>query len=300
MHNLGRLLVGTLLVCLASACGGGGGSNGGSGGGGAAAKDEDISKAVIAYFQKAANTPGLTLGMKKMEAAEMPGWRKGTLEAKLGEQSQDVLFYVSQDGKYLFRGEAIDLSVDPNVAVMSKVDLKNQPARGPADAKVTVVEYSDFQCPFCARVWETLEKEVLSQYGDKVRFVFKQMPLNQIHPWAEEAAIATECAYVQGNDQFWIVYNGLFAKQSEITEENLPAKLEEMAAGSNIDVPKLKECLAAKQTLDAVKADMAEAAEVGVSSTPTFIINGRRLSGAQTAESFKQAIDDALKASAAS
>jgi protein-disulfide isomerase len=211
-----------------------------------------------------------------------------------------VTFLVSDDGRWLFRGDPVDLTVDPRKAVMDRVVLTDQPSRGPADAKVTIVEYSDFQCPYCGRAWELVEKEVLPKYADKVRFVFKQMPLNQIHPWAEGAAIASECAFKQGNDQFWKVYDGLFAQQAAITEQNLRGKVEEIAtAAGNVDVPKLLACLDAKETLPAVQADVKEASDVGINSTPTFVINGRRLNGAQSAEAFAKMIDEELGAAPA-
>jgi protein-disulfide isomerase len=266
----------------------------GGGGGGKAASDDVIGQRVVDYFGKAVSTPGVTFKIVKIEPAEIPGWRKGHLEAALGEQKQDVQFYVTDDGRYLFRGDVADLTVDPFVALMQKMKLEGEPSRGPADAKVTVVEYSDFECPYCGRAWEIFEKEVYPQYKDKVRFVFKQMPLTQIHPWAEDAAVATECAYQQGNDQFWKLYDGLFSQQVQITKENLPAKVEEIATANGLDVAALKECLAGRKTIDAVKGDQAEAAAVGVNSTPTFFVNGRRVQGAQDAAAFKQVLDQAL------
>ncbi len=292
-----------LLLLFVVACGGGGGSGGEGKSADApaasaagAATDDAINQRVVDYFKKAVSTPGLEFKVTKLEDADIPGWRKGTLQASMGDQKQDVAFFITRDGRYLFRGDAIDLTVDPFVALMKQISLKDQPSRGPADAKVTIVEYSDFECPYCGKAWETFEKEVIGQYGDKVKFVFKNLPLTQIHPWAEDGAIATECAFLQGNDQFWVIYNGLFSQQASITKDNVAAKVEEIASapGSGIDVAKLKECLANKQTLDAVKADMAEATEIGVTSTPAFIVNGKRLNGAQTADAFKQAIDQAL------
>jgi protein-disulfide isomerase len=260
----------------------------------APASDDAINQHVVDYFGKAVSTPGVAFKVTKIEPAEMPGWRKGHLEASLGDQKQDILFYVTDDGRYLFRGEAIDLTVDPFVALMNKMKLTGAPSRGPADAKVTVVEYSDFQCPYCGQAWEIFEKEVYPQYKDKVRFVFKQMPLTQIHPWAEDAAVASACALEQGNDQFWKMYDGLFGQQAQITKDNLPAKVEEIATAAGLDVPRLKECLAGRKTIDAVKADQAEAASVGVNGTPTFFINGRRVQNTQDASAFKQALDQAL------
>jgi protein-disulfide isomerase len=258
------------------------------------ASDDTINQRVVEYFGKAVSTPGVTFKVTKIEPGEMPGWRKGHLEAALGDQKQDIPFYISDDGRYLFRGEAIDLTVDPFVALMKKIKLDGAPTRGPSDAKVTIVEYSDFQCPYCGHSWELFEKEVYPQYKDKVRFVFKQMPLTQIHPWAEDAAVASACALEQGNDQFWKVYDGLFGQQAQITKENLPAKVEEIATAGGLDVPRLKECFASRKTIDAVKADQSEALAVGVNGTPTFFINGRRIQSTQDAAAFKQAIDQAL------
>ena len=274
-----------LAVVLAAGCGGQSR---------APASDDAINQHVVDYFGKAVSTPGVAFKVTKIEPAEMPGWRKGHLEASLGDQKQDILFYVTDDGRYLFRGEAIDLTVDPFVALMNKIKLTGAPSRGPADAKVTVVEYSDFQCPYCGQAWEIFEKEVYPQYKDKVRFVFKQMPLTQIHPWAEDAAVASACALEQGNDQFWKMYDGLFGQQAQITKDNLPAKVEEIATAAGLDVPRLKECLAGRKTIDAVKADQTEAASVGVNGTPTFFINGRRVQNTQDASAFKQALDQAL------
>ena len=140
-----------LAVVLAAGCGGQSR---------APASDDAINQHVVDYFGKAVSTPGVAFKVTKIEPAEMPGWRKGHLEASLGDQKQDILFYVTDDGRYLFRGEAIDLTVDPFVALMNKIKLTGAPSRGPADAKVTVVEYSDFQCPYCGQAWEIFEKEV--------------------------------------------------------------------------------------------------------------------------------------------
>jgi protein-disulfide isomerase len=263
-------------------------------GGGPAASDQAISQHVVDYFDKTVTTPGVTFKVTKIEDAELPGWRKGNLEASLGQQSQNVPFHVSRDGRYMFRGDLVDLSIDPLKEIASKISLEQQPERGPRDAKVTIVEYSDFQCPFCARVYFTLENEVLKDYADRVRFVFKQFPLTSIHPWAEDAAVASECAFQQGNDKFWAMYGGLFMRQPEITKENLKEKASDVARDSGIDVAKFQECLDGRRTLDAVKADLSEATSLGINSTPTFFINGRRMAGAPDAAGFKQMIDQAL------
>jgi protein-disulfide isomerase len=267
---------------------------GGCGGAAPSASDETVSQRVIDHFQKTVSTPGLTFKVTKLEDGAIPGWRKGNLEVSLGQQVQSVAFHVTRDGKFLFRGDPVDLSVDPLSDVMRKIDLTNQPARGPADAKVVVVEYSDFQCPFCARVYTMVESQLMKEYGDRIRFVFKNYPLSSIHPWAEDGAIASECAFAQGNDAFWKMYDGLFAEQAQITKDNLNAKASEIAKNAGIDVAAFQACLEGRQTLSAVKADEKEAEGLGVNSTPTFFVNGRRLAGAQSYENFKQLLDQAL------
>src|SRR5215510_16393975 len=162
-----------LIAVVAIACGCG---RGPEGGGGPAVSDDTVSQRVVQYFEKTVTTPGLTFKVSGLQDSEVPGWRKGNLEVSLGQQTQNVAFYVSRDGKYLFRGDAVDLSVDPLKQVMGKISLEHQPERGPKDAKVTIVEYSDFQCPFCSRVYSTVENDVMKVYGEKVRFVFKNFP----------------------------------------------------------------------------------------------------------------------------
>jgi len=277
------------VLLLAAACGSGAG-------GGPALSDDALSERLADYYQKSVSTPGVTFKVVKLEDAGMPGWRKGTMVASLGQQSQNIGFYVTADGHYSFRGDLTDLTVDPLEQTMSKISLDNQPERGPRDAKVTIVEYSDFECPFCARVYTTLENDVLKDYGDKVRFVFKNFPLTAIHPWAGDAALAAECAFQQGNDKFWTMYNGLFSKQGEITKDNLKDEASEIAKDGGLDVPKFQECFDGKKSQDAVDADVQEAGALGVNSTPMFFVNGRRLSGALAPNDFKQAIDRALGA----
>jgi protein-disulfide isomerase len=176
---------------------------------------------------------------------------------------------------------------------MKKISLKNVPSRGPANAKVTIVEYSDFQCPFCSRGYQTLENQVLKDYGDKVRFVYKNFPL-PMHPWAEPAAVATECAREQKPEAFWKLYKFYFENQRDITPQNLKDKSLEVLKDDGVDPAKFSDCFDNKKTLDLVKAEQAEGGSVGVSGTPAFIINGRLISGAQPYENFKAVIDDEL------
>jgi protein-disulfide isomerase len=262
-------------------------------GGDATANKEEVSRRIEEYFGKSV-TPGIALKVKDIGPAQVPGWNKGTLEVTAGGNTQQMEFLVTLDGKYFISGEVTDLTVDPLKAVMQKINLKDRPARGPEDAKVTIVEYSDFQCPFCSRGYQILETQVMPEYEGKVRLYFKHLPLKSIHPWAESAALATECAQQQSGDAFWKMYHAIFKGQREINQDNLKEKVTQFAKDAGIDEAKFGECFESKAALPKVEQDLQEAAAVGANSTPTFFINGRRLEGAQPYENFKAIIDQEL------
>jgi len=167
------------------------------------------------------------------------------------------------------------------------------PAKGPAGAPVTIVEFSDFQCPYCSRVKPAID-QIVSTYGDKVRIVFRHYPL-PIHPFAPKAAEAAICADDQG--KFWAMHDALFANQNEAT---LGVEgLKKTAAGLGLDATKFNTCLDSGANAAKVQADLAAGNAVGVNGTPAFFVNGRSISGAQPFEQFKQLIDDELARKAA-
>jgi protein-disulfide isomerase len=250
---------------------------------------------VIEYFRKTAAVPaGATLEITDWSAAGVPGWSKANLQVNSGFRSEDLHFVVSDDGRYLVRGEPVDLTVDPALAIRSQIDLKGQPVRGPADAPVTIVEYSDFQCPFCAKSSQTVEHDLLAAFPGKVRLVHKNFPLPQIHPWAQNAAIAAECALQQSNDGYWRFYEMLFEQQKTITPANLREKVLDGSAVAGLDRAKLTQCYDSKATAAQVQADVSEGHALGVNSTPTFFVNGRRLAGAVPLDNFRAAVEQEL------
>lgn len=253
--------------------------------------DDATAKKIVEYYRRKANVPPqAAVDVKSLSDSPIKGAKAGILSAA----GREVKFLLSEDGRYAVFGDLEDLTVDPFAGVMKKIDLKRKPAKGPESAKVTIVEYSDFQCPFCTRGYQTIENQVLKEYGDKVRFIYKNYPL-PFHPWAEPAAIATECVLDQKqNDAYWKLYSYYFENQKDITPQNLKEKSLEVLKGSKVDAGKFSECLDGKKTQDIVKAEMAEGQSVGVTGTPGFIVNGRLISGAQPFENFKSVIDDEL------
>jgi len=166
------------------------------------------------------------------------------------------------------------------------VNTAGSPALGPASAQVTLVEFSDFQCPFCSRVIPTIKK-IEQEYGDRVRIVFKHLPLS-MHAKAPAAHAAAEAAHRQGS--FWEMHDRIFANQQEMS----PEKYVEYAAEIGLDVEQFQEDVAAADVKQRVEADSREAARLLVRGTPGFFVNGRFLSGAQPYEAFKRLIDEEL------
>lgn len=168
-----------------------------------------------------------------------------------------------------------------------QVSDADSPSKGPKQAPVTIIEFSDFECPFCSRVLPTLQ-EVLSTYGDQVRLVFRQFPLNSIHPKAQKAAEASLCAHEQG--KFWEMHDVLFADQRKLDIADLKAK----ASALGLDQGKFDSCLDSGKYANQVARDLADGAAAGVTGTPAMFINGRFLSGAVPFADVARVIDDEL------
>jgi len=258
-----------------------------------AAAPADIGRSIEEYFAKSLS-PDIDLEARNIGESDVPGWLQGTLAVNAGGSAQEIGFLVTPDGRYFISGEITDLTIDPLQAVSERIDLEGLPGRGPVDAAVTIVEYSDFQCPFCARGYRILEEEVLPAYEGKVRFYFKHLPLKSIHPWAEAAALATECAREQSEEGYWALYHAMFTHQQTLDEDNLRKAVRDYATEAGLDGEALTTCMEAENGLARIESDIEEATEVGANSTPTFFINGRRLEGAQPLENFKAIIDAEL------
>ena len=266
----------------------------------AALADDAGNQKIIDYYRRKQNVPPeVEITITNITDSKIPGVKTATLKMSRGGQSQDSQILMSPDGKYVVFGELEDVTSDPFKAVAAKITTQGKPVRGPKDAKVTIVEFSDFQCPYCARAHQTMSDQVMKEYDGKVKLVYKYYPL-PFHPWAEPAAIATACAYDQDPDSFWKLYDYFFTNQQQINPQNVKEKAQEELKGTKVNIDKWNDCFDNKKTLDRIKADMAEGQSVGVSGTPAFLINGRKISGAQPFQNFKAVIDDELQRSGGS
>ncbi len=174
----------------------------------------------------------------------------------------------------------------PDPARRYPVKIGDSPLRGPKNAKVSIVEFSDFQCPYCSRVRPTLD-QIEKEYGDQVVISFKHLPLG-MHPKAPAAHAAAEAAHQQG--KFWEMHDLIFANQRQMSA----ARYEEYAQQLGLDLDRFKKDVASPALKKRVDADVALAGSVGITGTPSFLINGRYLSGAQPFAAFKLVIDEEL------
>jgi protein-disulfide isomerase len=206
------------------------------------------------------------------------GFLEVDVEVKIGENTQTGKVYLTRDGKYMFRGELSDLSKDPLAENRAQLQTKDSPSLGDPQAPVTLVEFSDFECPVCRTLHDAL-RGLLPNYP-QVRVVFKDYPLEQIHPWARTAAIAGRCAYQQDPTVFWKMYDLIYDNQEIISPENAWSKMTEYASQSGLNPDAFKACMASPEAGAAVDASRANGIQLEVSSTPTVFVNGRRIVGA--------------------
>jgi protein-disulfide isomerase len=180
--------------------------------------------------------------------------------------------------------------LEPPLAARVDVPIDGAPVRGPADARVTVVEFSDFECPFCKRANGTMAS-LLEKYSGKIKLVYRDFPLEAIHPLARKAAEAARCARDGG--KFWEYHDVLFAESPKLAPEDL----KRYAVQVGLDAAKFNACLASGSQSASVQSDIDEGQRLGITATPVFFINGRSVKGAQPTEAFARVIDDELSRS---
>lgn len=242
------------------------------------ASPSGIQKSVEAYLRDmyafGAETQ-VTVGAPK--ETDIPGLLETKIDVKVDGNLQSVKFYVSKDGKYLIRGELSDMTKDPLAENRAKLDAKDAPSSGNPNGSVTMVEFSDFECPVCRSLHDVLQG-LLVNYP-QVHLVFRDFPLEQ-HPWARLAAIGGRCAYNQDPQAFWKMYDLIYNNQEVISAENAYSKFNDYASQIGLNGETFKSCLSSPEAAAAVEASRANGLALEVSSTPTIFINGRRIVGA--------------------
>ena len=264
----------------------------------------DISRKIerqVRSFYKIPPEVHVTVG-PATTSTEFPNYDSLVVTIESHEKKQDVTFLVAKDHSSMMRVTKFDLTKDPFAETMSKIDTTGRPTRGAKASKVVVVNFDDFECPFCARMHQTLFPQIFKEYGDRVTFIYKDYPLLEIHPWAMHAAVDANCLAAQNPDAYWDFADYIHANQHEVSNEKTPpARFDALdrltllqGQKHNLDVVKLQSCLKA-QDESGIKASMKEADGLGVEATPTLFINGQKVDGAVPINDIRAALDQALK-----
>ncbi len=236
-------------------------------------------------------------------STDLPGYDAVSVNIDGGEGKQkDYKFLLSKDRDTMLRVTKFDLKKDPFADLMSKIDVSGRPSRGAKSAKVVVINFDDFECPFCSRMHQTLFPEIFKEYGDRVNFIYKDDPLSEIHPWAIHAAVDANCLAAQNTDAYWDFADYIHANKREVDNEKTPAERLEaidkitllQGQKHNLDAVKLQSCVKA-QNEDAVRASMKQADELGINGTPALFVNGQKIDGAVPPSEVRAALDAALR-----
>lgn len=262
---------------------------------------ERVTRQIRAYFNI---PPDVDITLGAPTPSEFSNYELLPVTMSRGTKTQKSEFLLSKDGKSLVRFTKIDLTKDIYAENMSKISLAGRPVRGNPNAKVTIVNFDDFECPFCARMHATLMNEILPEYRDKIKIVYKDYPLVQIHPWAQHAANDANCLAAQSGTAYWQLADYLHANQRSIggpqrDEKAAMAQVDDLTMDfgkkNGADATRLQACIK-EQSDSLVKASIAEGDELGVSATPTMFINGERIEGALDASDVKAALNRQLLA----
>lgn len=240
----------------------------------------------------------VSLGQRK--PSQIAGYDSLPITLAHGATKKVIDFLVSSDNTKLARLETFDLAKDP----VFNIDVAGRPIRGNPNAKVTVINFDDLQCPYCARMHSSLFPQTMDRYKDKVRFIYKDDPLSEIHPWAMHAAVDANCIAEQNPETYWNYVDYIHAHGQEVSGEDrnvqksfatLDRIARQEATLAKLDSTRLDACLT-KQDDSQVRASAKEAEALGIEGTPAVFVDGERISGALPAGQVWIVIDRALRA----
>jgi protein-disulfide isomerase len=243
--------------------------------------------------------PNVEVAIGATSKSEFPGFDNLPITFSSNGKQTVVNFLLSSDGNTVARLERFDISHSP----ADMISTQNRPLRGTPEAKVTIVNFDDLECPYCARMHEQLFPATLDRYKGMVKFFYKDYPLIEIHPWAMHAAVNANCLAEQSPEAYWKFVDYVHSHGSEITgpskdvheaQKTLDKLARDEGQRSQLDQPKLDACIV-KQEETAVRASMKQGDSLGVNGTPTLFINGERISGALPQPELWIAIDRALR-----
>jgi protein-disulfide isomerase len=265
------------------------------------AQDTELNRHIEVLVRSQFSIPSevaVSLGQRK--ASQIPGYDTLPITLSHGTTKKEIQFLISTDNQKLARLESFDLAKDP----IFNIDVAGRPIRGNPAAKVTVINFDDLECPYCARMHSSLFPDTIEHYKDKVRFVYKDDPLTDLHPWAMHAAVDANCLAAQNANVYWNYVDYIHSHGQEVNgEERNPTKsfatldriAREEATVAKLDSAKLDACIA-KQDETQVRASAKEAQSLGVDGTPALFVDGERINGAVPKDQVWLVIDRALRA----
>lgn len=240
-------------------------------------------------FQTFGYDPTITWKIADIRPSELPGLAEVSIVITTAQGANSNRLLVSSDGKHAISGDLLPFGAHPYQEAREKLEKGiNGPAKGPATASVTVVEFSDMQCPHCQKAAPTIDS-LLAQEPD-VHFVFQNFPL-PIHNWAEKASRYVDCVGRASNDAVWKFIQKTFDDQANITEANADEKLKAIATASGANADEIGACAAKPETKSRVEASLALGKSVGVAGTPTLFINGRSVGATAPLDTLKKLVE---------
>ncbi len=265
------------------------------------APDLALNRRIEVMVRSQFNVPqdyNVAIGTRK--PSHIPGFDTLPVTLSRNDKQTVIDFLISADSKTLARLEKFDLANIPGLSI----DVANRPIRGNPAAKVTVINFDDLECPYCARMHQTLFPATLEHYKGLVRFIYKDDPLVEIHPWAMRASVNANCLGAQNSEAYWTYVDYIHSHGQEINGENRDAATSfaaldriarQQATLGKLDAARLDACLA-RQDETQVRASMKEAESLGVEGTPVIFVDGERIGGALPQEQVWLVIDRALRA----
>lgn len=224
-------------------------------------------------------------------STDVPGFFDVWVHLTFNGATKDQEFYVSKDGKKIFKGDVFDINKSPFQSNLDRLKTDGQPSLGPANAPVSLVIFSDFQCPICKEEAQILRQNLSKTFPDKVHLVFIDFPLEQIHNWARTAAVAGRCVYRQSPAKFWDYFDWTYENQGNLGMDNFNSHFQSFASEKGLDGMQLGRCIDDKTADADVTREIGEGHLLQVDATPTMFMNGRRIQGGLPWQTLEQLIN---------
>jgi protein-disulfide isomerase len=256
-----------------------------------------VDKTKIANYLRYAEgwIDGVEVTVADPKPSPIPGFSELDIDLAYQKIKIQRVYYVSADGKSIVSGNLYNLNDSPFRTTLDKLQIKDAPSKGPANAAVTIVMFGDLQCPYCRTDAKLLDNEVLKKYPQQVRVVYKDFPLDG-HDWARKAAIGAHCVEQQDAGAFWAYEDYMYSRQGDITADNLDAAILAFAKQQpNLDAMGLTTCVQNQATAPIVEESLRQGRSLGIDKTPALFVNGRMMLGEMPLETLDMVIQIELK-----